>query len=174
MMAVCHIVMSILAGLPPTESVGLGVLVIASLFVAAFAVGWGPVPWTLCAEIFPMRLRSRATSVTTAVNWLANTILGKAFPLLPLDLAFGLFAIVCLLGCSLAYLAQPETANLTLEEIDFAFAKHRLKARRAFWREAHMNAIAAEARLVRQPPPSDGDAGTRVSEVSLGMVHSSV
>ena len=40
----------------------------------------GPVPWTLCSEIFPMRVRSRATSVTTATNWLANTLLGKAFP----------------------------------------------------------------------------------------------
>ena len=96
----------------------IAVLVVASVFVAAFAVGWGPVPWTLCSEIFPMRVRSRATSVTTATNWLANTLLGKAFPLLPLATAFGLFALVCVCGVTLSYLAQPETANLSLEQID--------------------------------------------------------
>lgn len=87
---------AVLASLPPTDAVGIGVLLVASIFVSAFAFGWGPIPWTLCSEIFPMRLRSRATSLTTATNWLANTALGKLFPLLPLPLAFALFAAVVL------------------------------------------------------------------------------
>ena len=113
-----------------------------------------------------MRLRSRATSVTTATNWLTNTVLGKAFPLLPLPLAFGLFALVCLLGCGLVYLAQPETAALSLEEIDAAFTRHRPTTRRAFWREARVNADAAERRLVTltAPDSSSSEMATEAQE----------
>ena len=162
-MCLCHATTAMLNLQPPTEGVGIAVLVVASVFVAAFAVGWGPVPWTLCSEIFPMRVRSRATSVTTATNWLANTLLGKAFPLLPLATAFGLFALVCVCGVTLSYLAQPETANLSLEQIDVAFATHKPRARRRFWEEASRNAEQDRLRLVRKATASDCVEATTVT-----------
>ena len=72
-------------------------------------------------------------------NWLTNTLLGKVFPLLPLPLAFGFFAVCCLAGCCLCYFAQPETTALSLEQIGTAFATHRPKLRRRFWTEARRN-----------------------------------
>merc|ERR1712196_327544 len=34
------------------------------VFICSFACGWGPVAWVYCAEIFPLRLRSKAIGVT--------------------------------------------------------------------------------------------------------------
>ena len=64
-----------------------------------------------------------------------NTVVGKIFPLLPLQVAFGAFALFCLGGCALCYFGQPETAGLSLEQIDAAFAKHRPARVRKFWAE---------------------------------------
>ena len=54
-----------------------------------------------------------------------NTVVGKVFPLLPLQLAFAAFALFCVGGCSLCYFGQPETAGLSLEQVHGAHAAHR-------------------------------------------------
>jgi SP family xylose:H+ symportor-like MFS transporter len=38
---------------------GLGLLLGIMVFIAAFAMALGPVPWVLYAEIFPNRVRAR-------------------------------------------------------------------------------------------------------------------
>lgn len=137
-MCVCHIIVAGLASGSGT-GVGVGILVLTCLFVISFAYSWGPVCWVVCAEIFPLRLRSKATAVTTAANWTAATVLGKSFPLLAnrsLPAAFGLFAAVCAGATSFVYLVLPETAGLTLEQMDRAFDQHRPALRRRFWAES--------------------------------------
>ena len=45
------------------------------VFVAAFAIGFGPVVWVFFSEIFPLRARSKAAGLSTAyVNFLAFVI----------------------------------------------------------------------------------------------------
>lgn len=39
------------------------------LFVATFAISWGPVSWTMPAEVFPNKVRAKAVSISTASNW---------------------------------------------------------------------------------------------------------
>lgn len=39
------------------------------LFVATFAISWGPVSWTMPAEVFPNKVRAKAVSLSTASNW---------------------------------------------------------------------------------------------------------
>jgi SP family sugar:H+ symporter-like MFS transporter len=58
----------------PTALIG------ANLFVIAFAMSWGVMLWVLLGEIFPMRLRAAAISVSTAGNWVANWIITASFP----------------------------------------------------------------------------------------------
>ena len=135
-MMVCHVIVAFLALSPPSISVGVGILILSCIFVCSFAYGLGPCAWTVCSEIFPMRVRSKGMVLTTASNWLTNTLLGKVFPLLPLAGAFGFFAACCLAGCCMVYLAQPETSSLSLEQIDIAFATHQPRLRRSFWTEA--------------------------------------
>jgi len=51
-------------------------------FIFNFAYGWGPVVWVYCAEIYPLKYRSKAAGLTTLANWLGNTIIGFFPPLL--------------------------------------------------------------------------------------------
>jgi len=63
-------------------------LVAIPLYTFFFSMGAGPVPWLLYSEVFPTRIRARATAVVTAINYSCNTIVGASF--LPLIGAFGL------------------------------------------------------------------------------------
>lgn len=94
------------------------------LFVATFALSWGPVSWTYPAEIFPNRIRAKATSLTTAANWVFNTVLAFAVPPLlysinwKMYILFGSFNICALVQ---VFLTLPETKNFSLEEMDSVF-----------------------------------------------------
>ncbi|EOD23782.1 hypothetical protein EMIHUDRAFT_443968 [Emiliania huxleyi CCMP1516] len=147
LMCVCHLAMVALALSPPSQQLGYAVVSVASLFVASFAFGWGPLPWTVCSEIFPTKYRSKATAVTTATNWLVNTAVGKVFPLLPLATAFAIFAAACFAACATVFFFQPETANLGMEQIDEAFESHRVRRVSAkLWSADRRARIRAEGR----------------------------
>lgn len=47
-------------------------IIMIYIFVAAFAYSWGPIAWVYCAEIFPLTMRAKATSLTTDDNWVTN------------------------------------------------------------------------------------------------------
>jgi len=49
------------------------------VFIASFAFSMGPIAWTLISEIYPNRVRGRAISVATAVNWLAAFLVAQFF-----------------------------------------------------------------------------------------------
>jgi len=51
------------------DSITKGVIVCSYFFVCSFAITMGPVSWTYPAEIFPMRVRAKAVSLSTATNW---------------------------------------------------------------------------------------------------------
>ena len=40
----------------------------------------GPVPWLMVAELFLQEVRPTAVTIATIVNWLANFVVGLAFP----------------------------------------------------------------------------------------------
>eukprot|EP00434_Breviolum_minutum_P026279 symbB.v1.2.023226.t1/scaffold2109.1/size89064/3 len=95
------------------------------LFVANFAYGWGPIVWVVCAEIFPLRYRSRCVGLTTMSNWVGNFLIAQMTPVLLESLGFGsflVFAFFTLMALVLAFWI-PETKNLPLEEIEFLFQK---------------------------------------------------
>lgn len=39
------------------------------VYVGAFGATWGPVSWTLVAEIFPLSIRSKGSSIGASSNW---------------------------------------------------------------------------------------------------------
>ena len=55
---------------PVCDASRLGWLAVASLYlyVAAFCIGTGSLPWLICAEICPLRIRAKATGLATAVS----------------------------------------------------------------------------------------------------------
>lgn len=106
---------------PQPSQRGAAVLVLCSiaLYVAAYALGLGNVPW-LQSELFALGVRSAGSGVATATNWSANFVVGLTFlPLMQLmgpPATFALYAAVCVVGWVVVWRIYPETAGLSLEE----------------------------------------------------------
>ncbi len=91
------------------------------LFIASFAIGLGPVFWLMIAEIFPMGVRSKAMSVSTVANWLANFVVAGTFLTVTHAITQqGTFFVYTGIGI-VAFLffawKVPETKNRSLEDI---------------------------------------------------------
>lgn len=52
-----------------------------AIFIAFFASTYGPTAWVLVGEIFPLPIRSRGVGLSTASNWLWNTVSGALYSL---------------------------------------------------------------------------------------------
>ena len=65
---------SVATAKPPTEneSSGIVMIVAACMFIASFAMTWGPFAWAVIGETYPLRTRAKQASVATASNWLGT------------------------------------------------------------------------------------------------------
>ncbi|KAF1793292.1 Major facilitator superfamily domain [Phytophthora cactorum] len=102
------------------------ILIAMFMYLAFFASGMGCMPWTINAEIYPLRVRSFALSISTSVNWVSNLLVSFTFlstidALAPYG-AFWLYAVVSLFGFVYLWRELPETKGLELEEIQRIFA----------------------------------------------------
>lgn len=104
-------------------------LVAILVFIGAFAMALGPIPWILCSEIFPTRVRGRAMSVATFTIWASCYAVAQTFPILNDSpsigpaLVFWIYALSSLVGFIFVFLAVPETKELRLEEIEALFRR---------------------------------------------------
>ncbi|KAJ7574408.1 MFS monosaccharide transporter [Mycena floridula] len=99
-------------------------------YIAFFAATWGPIAWVITGEIFPLQVRAKAMSMSTASNWLWNFGIGYATPYLVNTGAgnaglqvkvFFIWGTTCL-GCLIfTYFCIPETKGLSLEQIDLMY-----------------------------------------------------
>ncbi|KAF7521067.1 hypothetical protein PCG10_008638 [Penicillium crustosum] len=94
------------------------------LYNILYGFTWGPMPWLLPAEIFPLRGRSKGMALATTSNWIFNFIIGMVSP----DAFAGIhgyFYLViagfCLSSALLVHFYYVETAHHSLEEIAVAF-----------------------------------------------------
>ncbi|MCZ7531450.1 MAG: MFS transporter [Acidimicrobiia bacterium] len=91
-------------------------------YIASFAFSLGPIVWVIVSEIFPTKVRGRAISVATMVNWGANFIVGLTFLVLIDELhtwgTFWLFGSLSILSLWYIRAKVPETKGKTLEEIE--------------------------------------------------------
>ncbi|MEH6408254.1 MAG: D-xylose transporter XylE, partial [Leeuwenhoekiella sp.] len=65
-----------------SQTVGLFALFCMLLYVASFAMSWGPVTWVLLSEIFPNKIRGRALAVAVAAQWISNYLVSWTFPMM--------------------------------------------------------------------------------------------
>jgi MFS transporter, SP family, sugar:H+ symporter len=52
------------------------------IYIFFFACSWGPCAWVVTGEIFPLKVRAKSLSMTTASNWLLNWAIAYATPYL--------------------------------------------------------------------------------------------
>lgn len=94
------------------------------VFIIGYATSWGVIAWVYPAELFPMPIRSKAISITTASNWLFNYLISLLSPILMQQLNWGLYIILASFSIIMVlsvYFYYPETCGYSLEEIDANF-----------------------------------------------------
>lgn len=109
------------------ENTGMAALLLMLLYIAAFAVSWGPVTWVLLSEIFPNKIKG-AMAVAVAVQWLANLLVSWTFPMMNNNsyltdtfhhgFAYWVYGVMAVLSGVFIWKFVPETKGKTLEEME--------------------------------------------------------
>ncbi|KAH1217692.1 Sugar transporter ERD6-like 16 [Glycine max] len=90
------------------------------IYIAAYSIGVGPVPWVIMSEIFPIHVKGIAGSLVVLANWLGAWIVSYTFNSLMSWSSPGtlfLYAGSSLLTILFVTKLVPETKGKTLEEI---------------------------------------------------------
>ncbi|XP_074780254.1 solute carrier family 2, facilitated glucose transporter member 8 isoform X2 [Athene noctua] len=116
------------AASPGTESsISWLAVVSLGLFVAGFALGWGPVPWLVISEIFPLKARGILSGACVLTNWVMAFLVTKEFnDLIGFLTSYGtfwLFSAFCCLNVTFTAFYVPETKGQTLEQIETYFRR---------------------------------------------------
>jgi SP family arabinose:H+ symporter-like MFS transporter len=119
-MTVCLLVIGI--AFQTGHTAGPLVLVFILLYVASFAISLGPVVWVIMSEIFPNRIRGKATAIASMALWAADYVVSQSFP--PLlgsagpAATFWIYGSMALLTFFFTWRVVPETRGKSLEEIE--------------------------------------------------------
>ncbi|KAH6698269.1 putative glucose transporter rco-3 [Leptodontidium sp. MPI-SDFR-AT-0119] len=96
-----------------------------AIFIFFFASTWGPGAWILIGEIFPLPIRSRGVGLSTASNWMWNTIIAVITPYMVgkdkgnlKSSVFFIWGGLCTAAFVYSYFLVPETKGLSLEQVD--------------------------------------------------------
>ena len=110
-----------------TPAAGTAMIVFACLFIAAFASTWGPMVWTVTAELYPSRYRAQCMAMSTASNWTWNFLIAFFTPFITgaIDFRYGyVFAACCAAAAITVYFFLLEAQGRTLEEVDSMYLLH--------------------------------------------------
>ena len=106
------------------RAAGWAAVVMVWLYIVNFAYSWGPASWTLIAEIFPLSIRAKGTTISASSNWMNNFIIAFITPLMLSAISWGtyiFFSAWCIVGALFVWFFLPETKGKTLEEMDNVF-----------------------------------------------------
>lgn len=133
-MALCQLIVAIYAsamGNPSTNDMTVQsskiLIVFVMFFVFCYAASWGPVCWVVTAEIYPLKVRAKAMSISTASNWFLNFGIAYGTPYMVgtgqgyADMGpkvFYVWGAFCVLAGVFVYCMVYETSKISLEQID--------------------------------------------------------
>src|SRR5438445_749887 len=100
-----------------------------SLYIAAFALSFGPIFWLMSAEIFPTRVRAVGSAISTFANWVSNLLVSVTFLSLVNAIGqsgtFWLYAAMGVLAFGFCQRLVPETRGTNLEQIEYYWEHQR-------------------------------------------------
>jgi MFS transporter, SP family, arabinose:H+ symporter len=118
--------MLLLAGRPA----GATVVALICSFVFFFGIGLGPIKFVIISEIFPTKLRGRATAVCISGLWLSVSLVASMFPIIRdragIAPCFLLFGFILMLALPVFIVYIPETKGRTLESLELTWSKCRV------------------------------------------------
>ncbi|KAG0551003.1 hypothetical protein BDA96_01G386300 [Sorghum bicolor] len=90
------------------------------VYIGAYSIGMGPVPWVVMSEIFSINMKAIGGSLVTLVSWLGSFAISYSFSFL-MDWSsagtFFMFSAASLVTVFFVAKLVPETKGRTLEEI---------------------------------------------------------
>ncbi|KAL1619952.1 hypothetical protein SLS56_009871 [Neofusicoccum ribis] len=174
-MCVCEAIVGIIVAKCGSDwtahaAAGWAAVVFVWFYIINFAYSWGPGSWILIAEIFPLSIRAKGTSIGASANWMNNFIIAFIVPPMLTGIGWGtyvFFAAWSAAGGFFIWLCMPETKGRTLEQMDAVFGGGGLAAGdEEVWR-----AVQEEVGLVGLVDEVRGGGGLRGQEGKEGPVH---
>lgn len=102
-----------------------------AIYIFFFAASWGPVVWVVTSEIYPLKVRAKSMSISTASNWLLNFGIAYGTPYMQtttvpgnessIDLGSKVFFVwgaFCIVAVGFVWCMVYETSKISLEQID--------------------------------------------------------
>lgn len=127
-MAVCQLlVASVGTAMPDSYTANMVLIVFICCYLFFFASSWGPVVWVVTSEIYPLKVRAKSMSISTASNWLLNFSIAYGTPYLVNSgpgyanlqaKVFFVWGTFCALAVIFVWCMVYETSKISLEQID--------------------------------------------------------
>ena len=163
-------------------------IIFVAIYIFFFAASWGPVVWVVTSEIYPLKVRAKSMSVSTASNWLLNFGIAFGTPFLvdpkggssdSTNLGSRVFFVwgaFCIVAIAFVWCMVYETSKISLEQIDEMYERvdHAWNSRRfePSWSFQQMRDFGfsdsgippTEPQLELQPSRSSSSAETSQSD----------
>ncbi|KAJ3456352.1 hypothetical protein MRS44_016375 [Fusarium solani] len=113
------------------------------IYIFFFASTWGPLPWVVNGEIFPLTARAKGISMSVATNWLFNWAIAFSTPYLVnygegyANLQSKIFFVwfgACFLCIFFVYFFVYETKGLSLEEVELLYDEVSVASKSVHWK----------------------------------------
>ncbi|KAI0421698.1 general substrate transporter [Xylaria grammica] len=107
-----------------SAELGKAAIVFFFLYYISFGLGMLGVPWLYPTEINSLPLRTKGAAVATCTNWITNFIIVEITPIGLNNLGWKFWIVWTLTNTAflpIIYFLYPETANRTLEDLDFYY-----------------------------------------------------
>lgn len=118
------------------------------IFIGTFAASWGPIPWVVTSEIYPLATRGKQMAMSTASNWAVNFLMGFITPYLVDEgvgkaglgvKVFWLWAAFCFSCIVFCFFLIPETKGLSLEQVELLYVNSTILKSNSYRREMIAN-----------------------------------
>lgn len=95
------------------------------IYITAISIGLVPLPWIMCGEVFPTRVRGLGSGISSATTFASFFVVVKTAPSMMTNLGevvtFLIYGSVALVGTVILYFILPETKGKSLQEIEDKF-----------------------------------------------------
>ena len=108
-------------------------LVAVVVYIAGFALSWGPVAWVMLSEMFPNSIKGKAMGLAVAAQWIANLLVSASFKILDGSsvlnamfnhgFAYWIYGAMSILAALFVMRYVPETKGRSLEAIQDLWGK---------------------------------------------------